>query len=377
MSRQDSIEKLASNIERYFERHASRCLVRALAITLVCAGSIAGLSHYFVSSQFTTIVAFGVSSFISLNAAFIFFVPSTRRRKEAQQLILMAAADPSAIENVSPGVIALRGLNGDVRELNKVEQQAWKELVVPFHCSMHSTSLSEGRITGERALTRSEIRQFKEQRKELAATEARMREDREALEIQRGEIASLQQSLSAEQESLERARNEVQERSDSLQDAENMVITRLSEIEIAEAEMEQMRENISVEQAAASSKADPEYAARLKAKEVELEALRRSLDEDKFMVEQQKTELNQLKGELIRSTDSEDAPGLTADQSLAIREQALAEQLKKLQEATSELEERTQYVNEVEDSLGDRLNAISEREAFVEQGEINAGLRED
>lgn len=95
------------------------------------------------------------------------------------------------------------------------------------------------------------------------------------------------------------------------------------------------------------------------------------------MVEQQKTELNQLKGDLIRTSDSEDAPGLTADQSLAIREQALAEQLRKLKEATDELEARTQYVNEVEDSLVDRLNQISEREAFVEQGEINAGLRED
>lgn len=377
MPKQDSINKLATNVERYFERHASQCMLRALLMTVLGAGLIAALSYVILSSQLIAIMVFGVGSFISLNAAFIFFVPSTRRRQEARELILMAAADPSAIEDVRPGVIALRGINGEPRELNRIEQHVWKELVVPFHCTMHSTSFMSGKGKAERGLTRSEIRHFNEQRKELEATEARMRADRDALEKQCLEVEALQNGLVAEQAALQQARDEVQARSDSLQDAEDMVISRLSEIEVAEVEMAQMRENIAHEKAAASEQLGPDHELRLKAKEAELDALRQSLEQDKSMVEQQKTELNQLKGELISATDSEDAPSLSADQSLAIREQALAEQMRKLKEATDDLETRTQYVNEVEDSLVDRLNAISEREAFVEQGEVNAGIRED
>lgn len=377
MPRQDSIEKLNTNIERYFERHASRCLLRALIITVAASASIAALCFLILGSQMMAIVAFGFSSFVSLNAAFIFFVPSTKRRSEARQVILRAAADPRMIDEVRPGAISLRGSNGESRELNRVEQQVWKELVVPFHCSMHTSSMGANRVNGERALTASEIRDFKAQRREFDEAKATMRSERDALDRQRFDLETLHRRLTSEQDALERARGDVQERSDALQTAEDMVISRLSEIEVAETEMAQMRENLAVEQAAASTNVDPEYEARLKAKELELEALRRSLNEDKCMVEQQKTELNQLKGDLIRTSDSEDAPGLTTDQSLAIREQALAEQLRKLKEATDELEARTQYVNEVEDSLVDRLNQISEREAFVEQGEINAGLRED
>lgn len=45
--------------------------------------------------------------------------------------------------------------------------------------------------------------------------------------------------------------------------------------------------------------------------------------------------------------------------------------------AQQKLEERSQYVGEVENSLIDRLNQMSEREAHVEQSEINARLRMD
>lgn len=59
------------------------------------------------------------------------------------------------------------------------------------------------------------------------------------------------------------------------------------------------------------------------------------------------------------------------------REAEIAALQEKLEREAKDLEERSQYVANVEDSLVDRLNQLSTREAGIEQGEINAGLRKD
>ena len=51
----------------------------------------------------------------------------------------------------------------------------------------------------------------------------------------------------------------------------------------------------------------------------------------------------------------------------------LLSRAKELEEAAQDLERRSRYVSEVEDSLVDRLNEICEREALIEQIEVDSG----
>jgi hypothetical protein len=49
----------------------------------------------------------------------------------------------------------------------------------------------------------------------------------------------------------------------------------------------------------------------------------------------------------------------------------------RLNKTLLELEERSRYVSDVEESLIEHLNKLSEREASVEQSEIYAGVVSD
>ena len=369
------LENLDTNISKHFERHASRCLMRAVAGALVLAGALALVTFTLTNSRMISIVVFGVVGLLSLNVLFLMLVPSNKSRKQSHAMILAAAKDPERIADLRPGVIAVQTENGESHELNPVEKRAWQELVVPFLCKEHSKTLSAQKSVAGHILTRSEMLQLNEQRKTIKADEARIQEDRRQLATKRQDISALQERLVNEEQELQTAREEIQLRADSLQQAEELVISRLSEIEVAEAQMVQMREDLNSQQNAGQSSASDE--ARLKRKEAELDALRASLQEDKQVVEQQKTELNQLKGEMIREGCGDASPDLSPEDSLRLREQELEAQFHKLKEATSDLEARSQYVQEVEDSLVDRLNSMSEREAFIEQGEVDAGLRAD
>ncbi len=369
------LENLDTNIAKYFERHASRCLVRAVVCALVIAVILALVTFVLFNSRMISIIVFGVIGLLSLNVLFLMLVPSNKSRKQSHAMILAAAKDPERIADLRPGVIAVQTEDGESRELNPVEKRAWQELVVPFLCKEHSKTLSAQKSVAGHVLTRSEMLQLNEQRKTVKEEEARIQEDRRQLATKRQDISELQERLVNEEQELQAAREDVQLRADSLQQAEELVISRLSEIEVAEAQMVQMREDLNSQQNAGQSSASDE--ARLKRKEAELDALRASLQDDKQVVEQQKTELNQLKGEMIREGGGNSKPDLSPEDSLRLREQELEAQFHKLKEATSDLEARSQYVQEVEDSLVDRLNSMSEREAFIEQGEVDAGLRAD
>ena len=369
------LENLDTNIGKHFERNASRCLIRAVAFALFISIAVALVTFMLCGSRMISIFVFGGVGFVSLNILFLMLVPSRKRQKESHALIMAAAKNPERIEDIRPGVIAVQTEEGQTQELNSVERRAWQELVVPFLCKEHSKTLSDQKSVAGHVLTRSEMVQLKEQRESIKDDEARIQQDRVQLATKRKDISALQERLVEEEKELQNAREDVQLRSDSLQQAEDLVISRLSEIEVAEAQMEQMQENLNAQQSSGvSSASDLE---RLKRKEEELDALRSSLQEDKHVVELQKTELNQLKGELIREGGIDAASDLSPEDSLRLREQEIEAQLQKLKDATNELETRSQYVQEVEDSLIDRLNSMSEREAFIEQGEVEAGVRID
>jgi len=379
MSHAPHLTKLEKSIERYLERHAQHCLLRALAVALLAASLSSALCYSVTGSSTAAISLFGLIGLIALNLAFMYTVPSIKSRKDSSRFLLGGAADPSVIDDVKPGVVQLKNASGESQELNRVERRAWQEMVVPYLCRLHTDTLAQQKASRTRILTASEMRYYKEERARIEREQEQMRQEVSALQAKRSSIEDLQASLLEEERALEAAKEDMQVRADSLVDAENMVITRLSEIEVAEAEMEQLRENLQHQQQGSrqSSNADQldAHEATLKAKEAELDALRQSLIDDKQVVEQQKTELNQLKGDLIQAAD-QGSMGDSNVSTLQLRERELEEKMRQLESARVELDERTQYVNEVENSLIDKLNSLSEREAFVEQGEANVGLRE-
>ena len=373
MKRGYRLENLDTNVGKHFERYASRCLIRAVAFSLLIALAVALVSFILFDRRMTSIFVFGGVGLVSLNILFLMLVPSSKSNKQSHALIMATAKAPERIEDIRPGVIAVQTDEGQTHELSAVERQVWQELVVPFLCKQHSRTLADQKSVVGHVLTRSEMVQLSEQRKAIKADEARIQQERLQLNTKRADISALQERLVSEEKELQNAREDIELRSDALQQAEDLVISRLSEIEVAEAQMEQMQENLNAHQRSGETSASD--LERLKRKEEELDALRLSLEEDKHVVELQKTELNQLKGELIREGGIDAEPDLSPDESLRLREQALESELQKLQAATKELESRSQYVQEVEDSLIDRLNSMSEREAFIEQGEVVAGVR--
>ncbi|MGB0258877.1 MAG: hypothetical protein ACPGES_09515 [Coraliomargarita sp.] len=354
MISEEKLESLDTKLAKYFERHASQCLVRALLACLAVSTFTAAITFFASNNKTLAIIVFGGCAVLSLNASFIFFVPSSKRRNESRKVMLSAAKDPSLIDDLKPGVIAVRMLSGETRQFKAIEAKIWKELVVPYLCKIHSSTVAEQKAETGRVMTKSEIRQLNEQREALEEAQIR---------------------LAQGEESLNAAKKDIELQAKSLQDAEELVISRLSEIEVAEAEMAQMRDDLNAAQLGSTSNSEQDE--RLQRKEAELDALRTSLEEDKKAVETQKTELNQLKGDLIRGQQPHDGPQVETNQSIAQRERELESQMRQLKEAQQKLEERSQYVDEVENSLIDRLNQMSEREAHVEQSEINAGLRMD
>lgn len=373
------LSKLDNKIESYLEAYAERCLTRALVFA-VCGAMLIGCLVYWLTSHLPVAISlFGLLGLVGLHIGFMFFVPSAKSRKDSKRLLLEGATNPSVIANVKPGMVHFRDESGGAQVLNRIELRVWQEMVVPYLCQQHSSSLSQRGASKGRVLTASEMRYYEEERARFEREQSQLQAEVADLEAQRETILRMQQSLSEDEQALEAAKHDLQDRSDTLVAAEDMVIARLSEIEVAEAEMEQLREDLQFSQAQAASDAQAGEATidrvALKAKEAELEALRQSLIEDKQVVEQQKTELNQLKGELIEAADRDSSGGQEPVSNLRIRETQLEAKFRELEQARTELEKRTRYVSEVENSLVDRLNSLSEREASIEQNEINAGLR--
>jgi hypothetical protein len=119
--------------------------------------------------------------------------------------------------------------------------------------------------------------------------------------------------------------------------------------------------------------------------EKKLQSERKVLESKREEMESRSRELRELEqtvSEMMEKAKAIDSKAL--DASHAEREAEFKkreEELRKLQEQIEreahELEERTQYVSSVEDSLIDKMNELSAREASLEMGEINAGLRRD
>lgn len=367
MSTRKAIADLEEQIDSYYAKHSAK----RTALATACVGGFSigiALGAYILFTNFiVTVSVFGVAGLAGINVAMLWIVPPTERLKQSKEMILGAVKDPTRFKSVEKNRIRLSDCEGRVHTLNALEQTLWNQLVLPY-LMRHGLSGGGAGETGKdrfsgRHLTHSELTVLKKERAELIEKEKALQTERSI--------------LTSEREELER-------RTEELKRAENMVIDRLTQVEVTQAEMEQLREDVERSAAARSRSMDPAHLEMLKAKEAELQAKeaelerhKMNLEEDRMYLEAQKTDLNQLKGELVRQHDSVQPLQSEKETELERRERILEERMKELEATAAELEERSAYVNGVENSLIDRLNLLSEREASVEQSEVNAGIRQD
>ena len=361
MSRKHKEKKLETSIKRYYERFlVKRIALSILVVGLICLAASLTIYWFFQSGIYAALTALLVG-FVGINIAFLTIVPPAKELNQSRDLICAAIKDPKRIKAYDLKQVELFDAKGRSHKLEARELSVWNSLVLPFLIETQAKGTGEPNPAEkpQRKLTASERKYIEERRKEVLAMEKKIKDDRK---------------------DLDKDREELELRSAEVNKAEEMVIERLTGVEQAEAELEQLKivaaERADMDDSTYDAKAAEAKAAELQAKEAELARLKEHLAEDRQNFESQKAELERLENKVTRppfpvASASQD------DQSIEAREAALEARMKQLEEAAAELEEREHYLADSENSLIDRLDALSEREAHIEQNEINAGLRKD
>jgi DNA repair exonuclease SbcCD ATPase subunit len=353
--------QLERKIEKFFDAYSAKCLAKATFVVGLSSIGAAFIAYFLSLNAFIAAGAFLLFGLIMVNVAIFAFVPPTRQLTESRALLINAVNRPSLISNVDKKNVVISNKSGEKRLLNSYEQKAWDSIIMPFF--FRATASSE-KLFKQSSLVRSK-------KEELEALEARhlMRE------VEEKQLLELKAQIEAERTELERRNSEIST-------AEEMVISRLTAVETAEVQIAQLRDDLNADTQRASAKPDDtalkDKESKLQAKESEVEALKLRLLEDRRIVEQQKTELNQMKGDMLRDADLDiDSPNSENKPEDMSLEDSLKARENQLETMARELEERSRYVDSVEESLVERLGQLTEREAYLEQGEINQGIRSD
>ncbi len=366
MPESSAIRKLQDRIDRRYEKHSAARVAMAASFVGVSAIGSCLLTYVFTSDGFLAAGVLGLVSLVTVNLGIFMIVPPVERLKASRANLIAAVQSPERIKGLRQRRVVIEDREGRAYTLNRLEQSVWESVIVPH--VMQVGLGSREHTPGKRRFTASE---------------------RKYIETKRREVAEMEAALRAERDQLDTEKAEIETRNAALKEAEDMVIVRLTQVEEAEANIEQLREDLTAAETrqarAEEGGALVEKEAQLREKEAELERLKRNLADDREIVEAQKTELNQLKGELLRSGEAasdvseasaasgaDDAGGAFAD-----REKALEKRMREMEALAADLESRSNYVKQAEDSLIERLNQLTEREASVEQSEVEAGLRKD
>lgn len=357
---------LEASIDRFYKSYsAKRVAFAALLLGFAAIGS-AWLVYALTHSALFSILAFGLVGFLLANLALLVVIPPTKKLEKSKQLLMGAARDRSRIKSIEKHKVTLLDHTNKAHVLKGADMDVWESIIVPNFLK-NGIGAEQPKARKARTLTASERRYIDEQKKLILEREKAMADEQK-------QIAEERARIEAERESLK-------SRDKELNDAEEVVISRLNEVEVVQAELEQLRENLDIQAGtldgsrnAAGNKLLKEREAELKAKENELEVLKKQLQEDQKIVLRQKTDLNQLKGEILRSgatdNDSDDPEAIS-------QRQTLEERLRQLEEENKLLEAQARDMEEAENTLIERMNKLSAREASVEQSEVNAGLRSD
>ena len=369
MDGSNAIAELDDRIRVFYGKFSAKRVAFATLVVGILSVSASLAVYVFTMNPYLAAGVFGAASLVLVNVAMLTIVPPTKDLEASRRFIMGAVRDPERIASCDAGCVKLADDSGNVRSLRGYEQTVWKSIVVAYLTKINVEEVSRARRRSSRRLTESEKRQMEERRKRIADKETNLKEERER---------------------LQKEREEIERRSKELEEAENLVVDRLTKVETAEAELTQLRYEVDERAKAAErgsgSGTDGDAKEReLREKEAELERLKLTLAEDREAVRAQKTELNQLKGELLQQykggevsgeDGASDGAGEETD-PIAERERKLEERARELDAAARELDERSRYVDDAENSLIERLNQMSEREASVEQSEINAGLKSE
>lgn len=364
MNDNNKTANLEKMIARYYDRYSVKRI--AVATLLVGLGSllVAFLILYWFGSALFAGLACLVTGFVLTNVCFLSIVPPARSLEATKEMICAAIHDRSRIVAYDKQKVQLQDEKGRVHTLKARDMVIWSEQVVPH--------LIAGQAEGQALVSKKSPR-------ELTASE------RKYIEERRKEVVEMEKSIARERKRIEADRKELEARTADLNEAEEVVISRLYKVEEAEAELEQLKVAAAERDQADAAALDPAVArakeAELKEKEAELATMRRRLAEDRQSLDQQKSQMEQLRDSTTHGPSPAEAKagkagGDTAE-SIEAREAALEARLKELEAAAQDIEERAMYVTESENSLIERLDELTHREATIEQNEIDAGMRKD
>ena len=328
-------------------------------MSLIAATGILVLSAPIVFFIFGTLsivvpVCF-VIGVLAVTLCFLKLVPPTKELERKRDLIIDAVHNRDRIKSYTAQKAELRDPKGQPVTLSGQELAVWLKHVVPFLIENQVSTKKDRKQPTPRGLSES---------------------DREQLEQRRQEILEIEKSVKADQAKIARDKSELEKRIHDLEEAEETIIVRLNGIEQAEAEIEQLRIAVSERADQSADDYDKQLVAKqaeeLEKKEAELSQLRQRLATDKEYLKTQKAEMKVLEDAVHQQGGSDSAP-LTIEQ----REAALIERQKKLEREAAELEARASYLTDSENTLIEKLDALTEREAIIEQNEVRSGIRKD
>jgi hypothetical protein len=360
MAGNQKLKDIKKAVTSYYDRYSAKRI--ALATLIVGFSSLlASLAVYaWLQNGLFAALAGVLCGFIGINVTFLTIVPPAKSLQDAKELICGALDDPSRIKSFSMQKVELTDAKGKVQVLKARELRLWKTQVVPY--------LIESQASG------AVVADAQKPSRKITASE------RKYIEQRRKEVLEMEKKIEAERESLEKDRSELEARNADLKDAEELVISRLSGIEQAEAELEQLRivaaERADQEASAGDTQTADAHAAKLQAKEAELVELKERLAKEQISLQSQRAEMERLQKSVSRSP----FPGVevaASGDSLESREAALKARMEELEAEAAALEERASYLTDSENMLIERLDALSHREANIEQSEVNAGIRKD
>jgi len=358
MTEKDKAAALEDAIARFYERYSTKRIALATFVVGLLSLVVSLAVYWALGSGLFAAIAFLFVGFIGINVAFLTIVPPASSLNQSRNLITKAIQDPARIKSYDMQQVQLADSKGKIHTLGARERGVWTSLVVPYLIECQAHGEQPTRKPSQRPLTASE---------------------RKYIEQRRKEVLEIEKKIEDERKNLDKDRRELEMRSADLKQAEELVIARLNGVEEAEAELEQLKivaaERADVDAAAYDAKAAKAKAVELRAKEVELAELKERLAQDRQSFESQKADLQRLKKDVTRSPFPT-SKGAT-DQSIEAREAALVARQKQLEEEAQSLETRSSFVSDSENSLIERLDALTEREAHIEQSEIDAGLRRD
>lgn len=359
MAANKKLVDLEKQIATFYDRYSAKRV--ALSTFLVgCISLFASLGVYaWLESGLFAALAGLLFGFAGINIAFLMIVPPAKSLQQAKQLICDALKEPSRIKSANMQKVQLLDGKGTLHTLAPRDMSVWKKFVVPYLIETQTGGTETTRERPTRTLTASERKYIDERRKE---------------------VLEMEKKIAVERASLEKDRSELESRTADLDRAEEMMITRLNGVEQAEAELEQLRivaaERANQAAATFDKKAAQAQAAELRAKEAQLADLKERLAQDRSSFEQQKAEVQHLQKGFTRTPFQKFQKAESPD-SLEAREAALEARARQLEDEAQELEQRVNFVTDSENSLIERLDALTHREATVEQREINEGLRKD